>query len=118
MTESEFLEAINLHASNVMTGFNVYLTYVFGFIVGGYVVGSKLSKTQIAIISAIYSVSSLVWMGAILTHAHSFATLVARHPGYIPSPLWLLPWPELAGVIAFSAFLASLYFVYDARSNI
>ncbi|MEO0368091.1 MAG: hypothetical protein AAF197_04810 [Pseudomonadota bacterium] len=117
MTESEFLEAINLHAGNVISGYSVYLTYVFGFIAGAYVVGVKLSKTQVVIITSIYSASSFAWMSAILTHAHSFATLVAEHPNYIPSPLWSLPWTELAGGIAFAAFLGSLYFGYDVRSN-
>ena len=117
MTESEFLEAINLHASNVITGFSVYLTYLFGYIAGAYVVGAKLSKTQIAIISSIYIASSFAWMAAILTHAHSFASLVAEYPDYVPSPFWSLPWPELASGIAFAAFLGSLYFVYDIRSN-
>jgi hypothetical protein len=118
MNESEFLEAINLHASNVITSFSVYLTYLFGYIVGGYAVGSKMRMSQISIVSSIYVLSSLVWIGAILTHAHSFATIVDKYPQYIPSPLWSLPWPELAGAISLSALFGSLYFVYDVRSYV
>ena len=117
MSESEFLEVINLHAGNAITSFSVFITYLFGFITAAYIVGSKLSKVQVLMISILYILSCFVWIVSVLTHADSFATLVAAHPDYVPSPFWLLPWPVLAGFIGISALAASLYFMYDVRSK-
>ena len=117
MSESEFLEIINLHASNAITSFTVLVTYLFSFITAAYIVGSKLSKAQVLIISILYIFSSLVWIISTLTHADSFATLVAAHPSYVPSLFWLLPWSFLAGSMGVSALAASLYFMYDVRSE-
>jgi hypothetical protein len=116
LSESEFLEVINLHAGNAITSFTVLVTYLFGFITAAYIVGSKLSKVQVLIISILYIFSSFVWILSTLTHADSFTTLVAAHPGYVPSSFWLLPWPVLAGSAQVSALAASLYFMYDVRS--
>ena len=115
MSESEFLEVINLHAGNAITSFTVLVTYLFGFITASYIVGSKFSKVQVLIVSILYTFSSFVWIVAALTHADSFATLVAAYPAYVPSPFWFLPWPLLAGSVGTFALAASLYFLYDVR---
>jgi hypothetical protein len=117
LSESEFIESINLHAGNAITSLTVLLTYVFGFITAAYIVGSKLSKAQVQIISTLYNFSSFVWIVSALTHSDSFVTLVAAHPSYVPSRLWLLPWLVLTGFIGVSALATSLYFMYDVRSE-
>lgn len=117
MSESEFLEAINLHAGNAIVSFSVFATYVFGFITATYIVGARLSKIQVAIISILYIFTSLVWIVSGITHADSFTALVAVHPDYVPSPFWLLPWPILAGSVEISTLVGSLYFLYDVRSK-
>ena len=117
LSESEFLEIINLHAGNAITSFTALVTYLFGFITAAYIVGSKLSKVQTIIISILYTFSSLTWMTSTLTHADSFTTLVAAHPGYVPSVFWLLPWPILVLSLGVSTLIASLYFMYDVRSK-
>lgn len=117
MSESEFLEIINLHAGNAITSLTTLVTYLFGFITAAYLVGSKLSKIQATIISTLYIFSSLAWITTIITHADSFTTLIAAHPGYVPSVFWLLPWSIIVVLVSVSALIASLYFMYDVRSE-
>jgi len=117
LSESEFLEVLNLHAGNAIISVTALVTYLFGFMTAAYIVGSKLSKVQTLIISILYIFSSFVWIICALTHADSFETLVARHPDYVPSLLWFLPWSILVCIVGISALLASLYFMYDVRSN-
>jgi len=117
LTESEFLEALNLHAANAITSFSVFLTYLFGFVTAAYVLGQKLSRSQAIIISVLYVISCIFWLTSALTHADSFATLVAANQEYVPSRLWFLPWPLLAVVVGAVVVAASLYFMYDVRSK-
>ena len=117
MTEAEFLEAINLHANNAITSFSLFITYIFGYITGAYLVGAKLRFAQVSIITALYIATSSTWVLSITTHLHSYETLVVKNLDYVPSPLWLLPWVELTAALTVSTLLASLYFMYDIRSN-
>ena len=117
MNEAEFLEVINLHAANAITSFSVFLTYLFGFVTAAYVVGKRLSRNQTIIVCILYVISCIFWLTSALTHADSFATLVAAHQEYVPSLFWFLPWPVLAVVVGLVVVLASLYFMYDVRSE-
>ncbi|MEZ5572257.1 MAG: hypothetical protein R3E64_09550 [Halioglobus sp.] len=117
MTESEFLEALNLHAANAITSSSVFLTYVFGFVTAAYFVGQKLSRNQTIIVSVLYVIACGFWLTSALTHADSFATLVAANQEYVPSRFWFLPWPLLAVVSGLVVVVASLYFMYDVRSK-
>lgn len=117
LSESEFLEILNLHASNAMTSLTTLVTYLFGFITAVYIVGSKLSKMQAIIISILYIFASLAWITTALTHTDSSATLVAAYPSYVPSVFWFLPWSILVVSLGISALIASLYLMYDVRSE-
>ena len=117
MTESEFIEAINLHAANGITSFSLFVTYVFGYITGAYLVGAKLRLLQVAIVTALYLVTSLTWIASITTHIHSYEAIIARNADFVASPLWLLPWLELTATLTLSTLAASLYFMYDVRSS-
>lgn len=117
MSESEFLEVLNLHAANAITSFTVFISYLFGFITAAYIVGLKLTSVQAAIISILYVFSCSFWIVASLTHADSFAQLIVAHPSYAPSALWMLPWPTMALTLGVSALAASLFFLYDVRSK-
>ena len=117
MTEAELLEIINLHAANAITSLSVYITLLFGYMTAAYVAGSKLSSLQVTIISLVYVFSAIAWGLVNITHAHSLETLVAAHTNFVPSPFFLLPWSLLSGTAWFSCLIASLYFMYDIRSN-
>ena len=117
MTEPEFLEIINLHAANAITGLSVYITLLFGYMTAAYIVGAKLSFSQVIIVSLVYVFAAIAWGLVSITHAHSFEALVVAYTNFVPSPFWELPWSLLSGVTCFSSLIASLYFMYDIRSG-
>jgi hypothetical protein len=82
-----------------------------------YLAGSKLSSSQVIIVSLVYVFSAIAWGLVNITHAHSLETLVAAHTNFVPSPFFLLPWSLLSGTAWFSCLIAILYFMYDIRSN-
>ena len=51
MSEAEVLELINMHTSNAFSGFAVFLTLLFGYMTVAYVVGARLTKFQVVLIT-------------------------------------------------------------------
>tara|TARA_R110002072_G_scaffold299739_1_gene475743 strand:- start:656 stop:1027 length:372 start_codon:yes stop_codon:yes gene_type:complete len=115
MNESEVLEAINLHAANGISSFTIFLSFTFAYIIAAYLAGEKLTTLQVSIISCIYFSAAFGWAASTLTHTHSFETLVAQYPEYMPSPLWRISFSFLAAIIFVPSTFASLYFMYDVR---
>ena len=115
MNESEVLEAINLHAANGINSFTIFLSFTFAYITAAYLAGAKLTTLQVSIVTCIYISAAFGWVASTLTHTHSFETLVAQYPEYMPSPLWRISFSFLAAFVQVPATLASLYFMYDVR---
>tara|TARA_R110002072_G_C7809374_1_gene522333 strand:+ start:142 stop:522 length:381 start_codon:yes stop_codon:yes gene_type:complete len=92
MTEMDFVEALNLHASNGINAFAIYSTLTFAFLSAIYVAGAKLSKIEILLLSFLY----LTWavsfsMGAIV-HMQSLEALLREYPSFVRARLWYAPW--------------------------
>lgn len=117
MNESEVLEAINLHAANGISSFTIFLSFTFAYITAAYLAGEKLTTLQVSIISFIYFSAAFGWAASTLTHTHSFGTLAAQYPEYMPSPLWKISFSFLSAVILVPSTFASLYFMYDVRQR-
>ncbi|MFT5603145.1 MAG: hypothetical protein ACI9G5_000095 [Paracoccaceae bacterium] len=118
MSESEFLEAINLHAANAISVGAIIWALGCGYIVVAYVAGAKLSKIQTIIVSISYVIVIITWGTIGLIHVDSCVNLVAAHPSYIHSVLWLLPL-NAGWVAGYSVgVIVSLYFMYDVRSKV
>ena len=60
MTEAELVESGVLYFGNVADMLGIYLTVTMGFLVAAYLVGSKLTSSQLIIISTLYVVFALV----------------------------------------------------------
>jgi hypothetical protein len=115
MTEAEVLEMINLHASNSMSAYTIFITFTFAYLAVAYFEGDKLSLSQVFIVSVLYVTSAVVFMIVAQVHVESFEALVSQYPDFIYSRLWWFPWSLVSPSLAAGGVLASLYFMWNAR---
>lgn len=117
MSESEFIEAINMHASNGIGSFSIYITFTFAYLTASYLVGARLSRFQAFAVSSLYVLASVGFCLATITHTQSFGALVRAYPQFVNSFGWGLPWSALAGVIQVGGIIISLIFLFDIRAK-
>lgn len=117
MTESEVIEAINLHAANAMNGFTIYISFTFAYLVAAYSVGAKLSIRQSSIISLLYVLAASSFALTTITHTQSFGVIVKAYPDFAHSVFWHTPWTGWASTIQIGGIISSLYFMYDIRKK-
>ena len=117
MTEAELVEAWGLFLGNSQTGLGLYLSLLTGYLIIAYLVGEKLTRSQVLIVSILYffanSMISL-WFFAWWSRALEFAMeakqlnpdrQVANSQGITLSITAFL----------FMAIVASLYFMWSVR---
>ena len=117
MTNAQVLEAVNMHVGNFVTTLSVYLTLTFAYLTVIYLVGERLSKVQLVIVSCLYVVWAAVFSAGAITHLISHDSLIATYPHVFTSFMWHLPWATLGTVIVLLGSLASLFFAYDVRKK-
>ena len=115
MTEPEVMEMVNLYASNSMGCFSLWVSFTFAYLTVAYLVGNKLSKTQLYIISTLYVISGGAFAIAAVTYTESFSALNAVYPEFVPTDLWRFPWTLASSLMLAGGMLASLFFMWDVR---
>jgi hypothetical protein len=115
MTEPEVIEMVNLYASNSMSCFSLWVSFTFAYLTVAYLVGSKLSKVQLYIISTLYVLAGGAFGFAAVTYTESFGTLNSVYPEFSPTDLWRFPWTLVSSLMLVGGMLASLYFMWDVR---
>ena len=118
MTEAEVLEIINAHASNAMTALSIYVSLTFAYLMVAYLVGAKLSKLQVFVVSTLYFLSSFIFAIGAITHSQSLANLLSSYPDFIPSNLWELPYSLMLAAMTGGGIVACFYFMYDIRRRV
>ena len=111
MTEMDFVEALNLHASNGINAFAIYSTLTFAFLSAIYVAGAKLSKIEILLLSFLY----LTWavsfsMGAIV-HMQSLEALLREYPSFVRTSLWYAPWSIMGTAMTGAGIVICFFYV-------
>jgi hypothetical protein len=76
MSEAELLELVEMSTANAFTGFTMYLSVMFAYVVTAYFVGDKLSSTQAILASGLFLFGSFASTGATVIS-------LARSAGYI-----------------------------------
>ncbi len=84
MTEPDAIEMVNFYASNALESFSIWVSITFAFLTVAYLVGSKLSKTQVRIICPLYFITSGTFGLASVVHVQSF-TGPSSYPGWSAS---------------------------------
>ena len=117
MGEIDFIEAINLHASNAMNAFTIYITSTFAFLSVIYIVGRKLLKVQLVLLSLLYFFWAVAFALVAITHLQSLGSLVIEYPDLVRTRAWNIPWAYFSATITVAGILISGYFVYSVRNH-
>jgi hypothetical protein len=120
MTEFERLELIDNFATQQMTYSTPYFTLLSAWLATAYLVGSKLTRPLVLIVSSIY----LVWISFLPLGQHNFTDrhaiavrgLEAMEPSYVlANPETAVAWGLSFLALQYVAILASLYFMWSFR---
>ena len=117
MTEAELVSAAQALWSNVIGLMAILLSVLSAYLVVAYLAGSKLTRSQVVIVNALYILVSvfLVWAMFVLSQrALEVATLainISTQRELAPTPNVALALVALFGVCS----LASLKFMWDVR---
>jgi hypothetical protein len=117
MSEAEVLELINQHTSNAFSGFAVFLTLLFGYMTVAYVVGARLSKFQVTLITLLYSCTEILMTLSLLMETHASEVLIKKYPDFTYSSLQTIPFTLPSAFIESAAIIISLMFMFDIRSK-
>jgi len=118
MSEAEFIEVINLHATSAMNAFAIYLSLTFAFLTAIYIVGAKLSKIQALMVIGLYLVWSTAFACVAIVHLLAFDSLIHEYSAFVRTRMFYLPWPEFGVITTAAGILISGYFVLDIRGQI
>ena len=116
-TDIEAIEALTEIAITMATYFSMFMSITFAYLTVAYLVGSKLTRFQVAIISSFYVIGSLLTGSAAAVWNESWFNLYERVPSFLRD-VWLvkaLAWTELLYVVLIGIVVANLYFMYDIR---
>ena len=61
MTEAELIESAGIYYSLVADMLSIYLTATTGFLIVAYLIGDKLTRSQLIIVSGLYLVFAVVF---------------------------------------------------------
>lgn len=119
MTEAEVLDLVVGFGANATNGFALYISFTFAFLTICYFIGSKLTRSQAIIISAIYVLGAAGPAASAYSHMVAIAELQSQHPTMLDGlfgwdqELWMIWEPTMAAI----GVLLSLYFLYDVRKG-
>ena len=69
MTEADYLEIAQLNLTNMIATFALFVTFASGYLVAAYLIGDKLTRSQIVIINSLF----IIVMGLGSSTMHTFA---------------------------------------------
>jgi hypothetical protein len=116
-TEAELVESVNSNLGTMYSSFNLYLTVTMAYLVAAYLVGAKLTRSQVMIISglfvAVFIMSLIEVIGNGSRAMEYVAMLKQMHPerSYMASPLM----PYAGAILLGAGIAASLKFMWDVR---
>jgi len=120
MTEFELLEVLDNFSNQMMLSTTLFFTLISAYLIITYLVGEKLARRQVVIISALY----FVWILTLplaqynwsLQAATAVTELTAIGSAYAKtSPDILLAWSRSFMALQYFAILVSLYFMWHVR---
>ena len=117
MTESELVEAWGLFLGNSQTGLGLYLSILSGYLIIAYLVGAKLTRLQVWIVTTLFiwsSASVSLWFAAWWGRALEFALEAKklnpeRQVDNSPEALLVFTLMLWGGIVA------SLFFMWSVR---
>jgi hypothetical protein len=117
MTEAELHEIAALFSTGAMTALSIYLSVISAFLVVAFVVGSKLTRSQLIIVSTLFVLGALFFTygtaGFFIRQIPIVERLAALHPdqhyAVYPASVMAIAAIQVLGI------LACLKFMWDVR---
>ena len=117
MTEAELVEAWGLFLGNSQTALGLYLSVLSGYLIIAYLVGDKLTRAQVVIVTVLYVCATTIitlWFFAWWSRALEFAMEAKQlNPDRQVANSVQTTWSIT--VMLFMAIVASLYFMWSIR---
>lgn len=117
LSESELIEAMGTYYDLVGDMLSLYLTITSGFLIVAYLVGIKLTRTQLVIVSGLYLAFAIV--ASYLAVGYGLRGLFYAEQLAILSPSTplgaTLVVPIIMGTVLLVGIFASLKFMWDVR---
>ncbi len=119
MTEAEAFEITLLAGANSVTSFTVYITFTFGYLAAAFFVGKELTRSQVVIVSALYTFAALSAFLNFLSDIEFYAEALSYLPNAVSqsglnSPFF---WQIYMSILLSAGILASLYFMWSIRNS-
>ena len=124
MSEAELLELLEISTSNAFTGFTMYMTVMFAYVVTAYFVGAKLTTAQTVLSSGLFLFGAFASAGGTVIS-------LARAAGYtltaqsLPSSTYNVPfwwandasnfWVYFLSITCSVGVILGLYFMWSVR---
>ena len=117
MTEFEIGEALTSNMGIVIEALSIYLTITSAYLVVAYLVGDKLARSQVVVVSTLFIVATLTAVSAMIGHGmriveHS-QSLAQLNPDRIYTGT--MATPVIMIFLMLSGIVASLKFMWDVR---
>ena len=117
MTEAELVESSVMYYGHVADMLSIYLTVTMGFLVAAYLVGGKLSSSQLMIISTLYVIFALTSSYMVVASGLRGVSYI-RMVGELNSDTKIYASgvvPVVIGFCLFGGIAACLKFMWDVR---
>lgn len=120
MTEFELIEVMDNFSTQMMMSTTLFFTLLSAYLITAYFVGTKLSKTQVVIVSAMY----FVWAAflPIGQYTYSLRNAAASAELYALGSVYagatddvIIAWSTSFMILQYLALIASLYFMWRTR---
>jgi hypothetical protein len=121
MSGSDWVEMYGVAFSLTVAGFGVLITIMSGYLVVAYLVGERLTRTQVFVTNTLYLISAFTMIGgnfqAVLdlsTAARQAALQIPEFP-IVGASTNIYIWPTALASVHSSLIIASLIFMWQVR---
>ena len=132
MSDYELLDVFMMAVETLWIIFSTYVSIVFAFLVVSFLVAGKLQRSLAVIVIALYTlvVAWAVWAmsrgsasvaaiaGQMKLHAQDGSSSLGWHPAANTPDFVIWAIPVVITLIAFLAYIGSLFFFYIQRQNV
>lgn len=120
MTEAEAIGALVDIDELAATYGSLWLSVTFGYLTVAYFLGKALSRFQCLMISVLYIVSALNYVGSVVGQTQAWELLVERERT-IYDGVWLATgfsgWADGGALFYLAGTIIALYFMYNVRNS-
>jgi hypothetical protein len=120
MTGQEWYEISHLAYGNAAASFAMILTMASGYLIVSYLVGSKLTRTQVVSVNLVFVPAMLFFIYLFMGFTGDGAAARGRAAKMLPEigsmpASWEAPFGIMAALVSFGALIICLKFMNDVR---